>query len=48
VAETDRVSGVGSAGFPGVAFPIPGDAKSVVISFVCDGSDPFSVELGES
>ena len=48
MAETDRVSGVGSAGFPGVAFPIPGDAKSVVISFVCDGSDPFSVELGDS
>lgn len=48
VAEPDVVSGEGSTGFPGIAFPIPEDAKSVVITFECDGSDGFSVELGDS
>jgi hypothetical protein len=46
--EAAAVSGVGPTGFPGVEFPIPADARSVVIDFVCDGGDSFSVELGDS
>ncbi len=46
--ESAAVSGVGPTGFPGVEFPIPADARSVVIDFVCDGGGSFSVELGDS
>lgn len=44
----DPVSGEGPTGFPGVAFPIPKDARSVSVAFDCDGDGAFSVELGDS
>lgn len=44
----DPVSGEGPTGFPGVAFPIPENARSVSIAFHCDGDGAFSVELGDS
>ncbi|QLD11506.1 hypothetical protein [Microbacterium oleivorans] len=47
-AAGGAVSGVGPTGFPGVEFPIPADARSVVVDFVCHGGGSFSVELGDS
>lgn len=45
----ETVSGIGSTEtFPGVDFPIPADARSLVITFTCAGDSPFSVELGDS
>lgn len=46
---SEAVSGLGpTEHFPGVAFPIPEGARSVVIDFDCAGGHPFSVELGDS
>jgi len=42
------VGGEGPTGFPGVAFPIPEDARSVSVEFRCDGDGAFSVELGDA
>lgn len=42
------VSGEGPTEFPGVAFVIPDDARSVVIDFECTGGAEFRVELGDS
>ncbi|MHC2998469.1 hypothetical protein OB08_04005 [Microbacterium sp. HJ5] len=43
------MSGTGSTPeFPGVDFPIPAGAQSVVIAFSCNGGEHFSVELGDS
>ena len=42
------VSGSGPTGFPGHDFPIPADARSVVIDFSCEGDGMFSLELGDS
>lgn len=42
------VSGVGPTGFPGVDFPIPADARSLVLTFECAGGGDFTVELGDS
>ena len=46
---SEAVSGLGpTEHFPGVAFPIPEGARSVVVDFDCSGGHPFSVELGDS
>lgn len=53
-ASTTALDGVSVAGrgptdpFPGISFPIPGDARSVEIDFTCEGGARFSVELGDS
>jgi len=49
-AETtdEPVSGVGATGWPGVDFALPADARSVSMDFTCDGSGPYTVELGDS
>ncbi|WP_396641334.1 hypothetical protein [Microbacterium sp.] len=48
VAVDDAISGVGPTGFPGVDLPIPAEARSVAVTFECDGGEPFSLELGDS
>lgn len=48
-AAGEAVSGNGpTESFPGIAFPIPDDARSVVIDFECAGGGHFTVELGDS
>lgn len=47
-AVIESVSGQGSTEFPGVEFPIPDDAQSVVVDFECVGGGNYSVELGDS
>ena len=45
----EAVSGTGpTETFPGVEFPVPEDARSVVVEFECAGGGPFWVELGDS
>lgn len=45
----EPVSGRGpTESFPGVPFPIPSGARSLVLDFECTGGDSFSVELGDS
>lgn len=46
--QANFISGTGPTVFPGADFPLPGDARSVVIDFECVGGGPFSVELGDS
>ncbi|MEH3088554.1 MAG: hypothetical protein PGN24_02790 [Microbacterium arborescens] len=47
-APPGAVSGSGPTEFPGGDFPIPADARSVVIDFSCEGDGMFSLELGDS
>lgn len=44
----ETVTGKGPTGWPGVQFPIPGEARSVSIELSCDGNGYYSVELGDS
>jgi hypothetical protein len=44
----ETVTGEGPTGWPGVAFPIPSDFRSVTIDFSCDGDGFYTVELGDS
>ncbi|MBN9215688.1 MULTISPECIES: hypothetical protein [unclassified Microbacterium] len=46
--SAEPVSGTGRVEFPGMDFPIPAGAQSLLLVFECDGSSPFSVELGGS
>ncbi|MFC8683493.1 hypothetical protein ACFT30_18435 [Microbacterium ureisolvens] len=48
VPAGDAISGVGPIPFPGMEFPIPEGARSVVVDFECAGAGYFSVELGDS
>lgn len=48
-AEAQAVSGTAATGsLSWTNFPIPTGARSVVIDFECDGSGPFTVELGDT
>jgi hypothetical protein len=42
------LSGEGPTEDPGLEFPIPRGAKSVTITFECDGGERWAVELGEA
>lgn len=45
----DPLSGTGPSGqFPGDEFPIPTDARSLVLEFACEGGSFFQVEIGDS
>lgn len=46
--RAESASGTGPTVFPGVDFPIPADARSVVVDFDCAGGGTFSLELGDS
>lgn len=46
--DADAVTGAGSSEFLGVDFPLPDGSQSVTVVFECEGTERFTVELGDS
>lgn len=46
--STEHLEGIGTTGVPGAALPIPADARSLVVDFICEGGGEFAVELGDA